>query len=85
MNNQLTVKLKDFKRDLSILFQIHDHVKVTDMISSIVEDRPILHILALDAILHNRHGNYENNNESMRDIVLKHYGSEGVKFIENHL
>ena len=83
--SKFTVQLKDFKRDLSILFQIHDHVKVTDPISSVVEDRPILNILALDAILHNRHGNYENNNESMRDIVKKHYGTEAVTFIENHL
>jgi hypothetical protein len=83
--NRLSVQLKDFKRDLSILFQIHDYVRVYDPISSLVEMKPILNILNLDAILITRHGNYENNNQSMRDIVLKHYGSEGVKFIENHL
>ena len=83
--NRLAVQLKDFKRDLSILLQIHDYARVYDPISSLVEMRPILNILNLDAILITRHGSYEANNESMRDIVLKHYGSEGVKFIENHL
>jgi hypothetical protein len=47
--------------------------------------KPILNILNLDAILITRHGSYEANNESMRDIVLKHYGAEAVTFIENHL
>jgi len=49
--NRLAVQLKDFKRDLSILLQIHDYARVYDPISSLVEMRPILNILNLDAIL----------------------------------
>lgn len=52
---------------------------------SLVAMFPKLDIIKFDEILHDRHGNYENSKQSMNDIVLKHYGSEGVKFIENHL
>lgn len=84
MNNQLTVKLKDFKRDLDVIFDL-SLSEVYDPIMSLVAMFPKLDIIKFDEILHDRHGNYENSKQSMNDIVLKHYGSEGVKFIENHL
>jgi hypothetical protein len=39
-------------------------------------------ILALDEIIHSRHGNYEEQNLSLEEVILKHYGQPAIDTIE---
>lgn len=41
-----------------------------------------LDTIALDDLLHERHGDYEDEGLSMRDLVAREYGDEAVTFIK---
>jgi len=45
----------------------------------------ILDVIKLDELLHQRHGQYEENNMSMSDIIEQEYGINAKRFCESVL
>lgn len=42
-----------------------------------------LDLLALDDLLHERHGEYEEEGLSMRELIIREYGEEAANFVSS--
>lgn len=58
--------------------------KCFDRFLSVAFKKFTIDIIKLDKILHERFGEYENQNKSMKDIVTENYSQYAASFIENH-
>lgn len=52
-----------------------------DGLMSVVSKHLCIDILKFDDWLHEKHGSYEDNGQSMEDVIREHYGQEGVDLI----
>lgn len=52
-----------------------------DGLMSVALKHLCIDILKFDDWLHERHGDYEDNGQSMEDVIREHYGDKGVKLI----
>lgn len=55
--------------------------KVWDRKLSLVYGTLKIDIFILDDIIHQRHGNYEDENMSLKDTILKFYGEDAQKLV----
>ena len=53
-----------------------------DNLMSLALGRPVLDIYSLEDLLHEKWGDYEERGLSTRDLVLKEYGEDCLKFCE---
>ncbi len=42
-------------------------------------------IIYLDDIIHQRHGNYEDKNMSLKDAILKYYGEDAQRLVSESI
>ena len=53
-----------------------------DELVSVMSRHLCIDILKFDDWLHEKYGNYEDNDQSMDDLIREKYGEKGVKLIE---
>ena len=57
--------------------------KFYDGLMSVLFKRLCIDILKFDDWLHEKYGDYEENGQSMKEIIYEKYGEKGVKLIED--
>ncbi|MFZ4856082.1 MAG: hypothetical protein ACOYL3_06765 [Desulfuromonadaceae bacterium] len=74
--------IPEFTKNMNELFRMrggHVYMNTTLML---ITGRLELDVLKLDDLLHERHGDYENDGKSMSDITLQEYGSQANDFVD---
>jgi hypothetical protein len=76
------ISIPEFAKQMNALFQIKNGHTYLDTYLMQLTGKIELDILKLDDLLHERHGEYENNIMSMCDIALLEYGAVANAFID---
>lgn len=63
-------------------FDITGGVIKFDGLISVLGNTLVVDMVAFDAFLHKRHGSYEDNGRSMRDVIFEEYGQAALLFAE---
>jgi hypothetical protein len=83
--NKLTRQLKPFQKNLLKHFNISDFEKVYCPLLSFIRMKPTIDYIKFDDLLHKRHGNYEDDDLSMSDVILKYYGADAHRWFVKKL
>lgn len=73
---------KGMKDHFGITHGVNDYL---DPMLTALKSKPALNIFKLDEWLHEKFGNYEDDEKSMEDIIREHFGESAVKFVTNNL
>ena len=79
------ISIPEFTKQMNKLFLINDGHKYLDTFLMKFTGKIELDILKLDDLLHERHGEYEQDTKSMRDITLQEYGAVANTFVDSML
>ncbi len=79
------ISIPEFTKQMNKLFLIKDGHKYLDTFLMKFTGKIELDLLKLDDLLHERHGEYENNTKSMGDITLQEYGAVANAFVDSML
>ena len=74
--------IPEFTKKMNELFKMRGGHVYMDTILMRITGRLELDVLKLDDLLHERHGNYEDDGKSMSDITLQEYGSQANAFVD---
>lgn len=77
--------IPEFTRRMNELFRLKNGHIYLDTCLMLVTGQIELDILKLDDLLHERHGEYEQDARSMSDIMLQEYGAMANAFVESLL
>lgn len=56
-----------------------------DNMRSAVEGRVVINLFKFDEWLHKKHGNYDMDELSMQDIIIKYYGNEANEIVKRFI
>ena len=73
--------IPEFTRKMNELFKMRGGHVYMDTALMRVTGRLELDILKLDDLLHERHGDYEDDGKSMSDVTLQEYGIQANAFV----
>ena len=74
--------IPEFTNKMNELFQLKNGHSYLDTEMMCLTNRLELDIFKLDDLLHERHGEYENNGKSMNDIIIQEYGTMANAFVD---
>ena len=74
--------IPEFTKKMNDLFNMKNGHKYLDAQLMCITRRLELDVLKLDDLLHERHGTYEDDGKSMRDITLQEYGTQANAFVD---
>lgn len=79
------ISIPEFAKQMNELFRIKNGHTYLDTYLMLLTNRIELDILKLDDLLHERHGNYEEDEKCMSDITLQEYGAVANAFVDSML
>lgn len=74
--------IPEFTKKMNELFKMRGGHVFMDTTLMRITGRLELDVLKLDDLLHERHGDYENDGKSMSDITLQVYGIQANAFVD---
>lgn len=74
--------IPEFTKKMNEFFKLNNGHLYLDMDFMLITNRLELDIFKLDDLLHERHGEYENDGKSMNDMILKEYGLTANAFVD---
>ncbi len=74
--------IPEFTKKMNEFFNLKNGHKYLDTQLMLITGRLELDILKLDDLLHERHGNYEDDGRSMSVIILQKYGNQANAFVD---
>jgi len=77
--------LPQFDKRIMGYFHVKNGRKYVDHVLWMATRNVTVDVMALDELLHERHGDYEDDGSSMADIITKEYGEEACDFVQNNI
>lgn len=79
-----TTPIRKFHSGLAIFFKIQSHDERSKILCrlSLTQKEVSIDVVALEDWLTEKHG--ESENESMREVITKHYGKDACDFVESY-
>jgi hypothetical protein len=74
--------IPEFTKKMNEFFNLKNGRKYLDTQLMLITGRLELDVLKLDDLLHERHGNYEDDGKSMSVITLQEYGNQANAFVD---